>query len=341
MKVFFYGHSVGMGAGHFARSLRLAEAAIERGWECRVLSAGSALQTLNKKQVPLLEIPTLEGAQTDLSRLAERGRLLARFVQEWKPDAVVVDLLPFGYGGELVEALSQQSETKFLLGLPYAEREVKGPKNPRLIRALNRYAGVVIYTDPAFEDPLPAYRDFGLPERRMYTGVVTETLSPGRQKEPTTIALLVGGGGLPGSHELCRRLADVLPCEVCIRYVLGPLARVPEGLPSNVTVICEATLEEALNGVSGVVSRVGYNTSYALLTTGLPVVFVPTAWPEQYSRAKSLSRLPGVMLCEEDDLESARAVLSGGLVERKLPFRTDGAEHAMVCLERLVGERVA
>jgi predicted glycosyltransferase len=337
VKVFFYGHSVGLGAGHFVRSLRLAESASEQGWEVKALWPGSQLESLNRSHIPLLKMPALESARPDLSLLGARSEKLARFVEEWEPDVVVVDLLPFGFGGELVEALLAETATIFVWGLPYAERQVNRIKNPRLRKALKRYAAATVYTDPGTQSPVSAYDDFGLPAVVEHVGVVTESLHSWAVDSPPVVACLVGSGGLPGSGDLCRRLLEALPRQVKVRFVVGPLGTVEE-LPSDdrLEVLHESSLSQALEGVSAVVSRAGYNTSYALMTGCVPVVLVPTSWPEQFARAQALEALPGVVNLDEDRFGEVWAHLQECEVpKRDLPFRIDGASNTVEFLRSL------
>ncbi|MCA9777954.1 MAG: hypothetical protein KC800_14595 [Candidatus Eremiobacteraeota bacterium] len=342
MKAFFYGHSAGLGAGHFVRSLRLAEEARSCGWETFALWPGPELECLNRSKIELLRLPELVGRKVDLSILSKRTEVLRNFIRDWVPDVVVVDLMPFGYGGELVDVLLEEGRSRFVWGLPYAERESNRLKNPRLKKAFSRYAEVLVYGEKEPDDPLEAYADFELP-RASHVGVVTEILSRWVPESPKTVACLVGSGGLAGGDSLRRRLRDALPEEVRIRFVAGPLGDIGERreLP-GVEDIQESSLADALRGVTAVVSRAGYNTSYALMTASVPVVFVPSSWPEQFARARALSSLPGVHCLDESELSKLWPLLQSGpeVVERDLPFRLSGSSAAIEVLERVVRKGV-
>ena len=340
MKIFFYGHAAGMGAGHFVRSLRLAAAAQSLGAEVMVVHPGPELSSLNRDGIPMLELPPLEKGG-GLSLAERRGTILAQHLGSWKPDAVVCDTVPFGHAGEMLATLEQAREeswaTDFWWGLPYAEMSRAAPlKNPRLRKALSVYRGVLAYAEQDDYDPVPPYRDFPLPGEVHHVGMVTETLPPLATKSKggsATIACLVGSGGLDGAAVLVEKLQRLRPAGSILRYVAGPLARPEARNPDGVEVLGEADLATAVAGVDAVICRVGYNTAYALMTTDLPVLLVPTAWPEQFQRARQLDRLDSVLVWLEGESEEALAQRLAALlelprVERRLPFRTDGAINA-------------
>lgn len=336
MRIFFYGHAAGLGAGHFARSLRLAQAAREAGAEVMVTHPGPELEVLNQAEIPLLPLPPLRGLSADLTLVEARGTALLDGLRGWRPDVVVVDTLPFGQGGELLASLGAAHEenwpVRFWWGLPYAESKVGPLKNPRLKKALARYHGMLVYTEPDRYDPVPAYAHFPPPPRVHHVGMVTEAVRTTPSPEPR-LACLVGSGGLAGAPELLRAVARQCPEGVALRYVAGPLAQSHGRLPKGVEVLPEANLEQALRGASAVISRAGYNSAYSLMRTDLPVLLVPTAWPEQFQRAEQLAGLDGVLVLPESELEpglgqALERLLQLPRLSRQLPFRVDGAQQA-------------
>lgn len=345
MKVVFYGHAAGMGAGHFVRSLRLAAATKALGAEVMVVHPGPELSSLNVEGIPMLDLPPLRKA-VEMSLAEKRGQLLAEYLGNWRPNAVVCDTLPFGHGGEMLATLerarTESWSTHFWWGLPYAEMSKVAPlKNPRLRKALGVYRGVLAYAEPGEYDPVPAYRDFPLPGQVHHVGMVTETLPPptGNSTGSPIIACLVGSGGLNGAAPLVEKLLRLRPTGSKVRYVAGPLAKPEARNPEGVEVLGEADLATAVADVDAVVCRVGYNTAYALMTTDLPVLLVPTAWPEQFQRARQLAELDSVLVWLEEQGEEVLAQRLAALlelprVERRLPFRTNGAANtARVLLE--------
>ncbi len=344
MKVFLYGHAAGLGAGHFARSLRLAEEVLESGGQAMVPWPGPELEVLNRRGVPLLPLPPLKGMAVELALTEARGQALASHLRHWQPEHVVVDTLPFGHAGELLPSLqAAQAEgwsTSFWWGMPYAEATVSPLKNPRLRAALQRYRGLLVYAEADAFDPVPAYSAYPLPPCIHHLGMVTEPLDslPCSGGSPL-LTCLVGSGGLAGSAALLSALVRHCPAGTKIRFVAGPLSR--GDLPSyeGVEIVEEADLQRALTGASAVVARAGYNSAYSLMRGRLPVLLVPTAWPEQFQRARQLSELEGVLVLTEDQTEShlsssLRRLIEIGPVSRSLPFRVDGARGAVKILQK-------
>jgi predicted glycosyltransferase len=342
MRIFFYGHAAGLGAGHFARSLRLAEQARALHAEVMLPSPGPALLALNRSAIPLLELPAASGLATDVAARQARAERLLEFLHDWKPDAVVVDTVPFGHGGEMLPSLEaaarERWKTAFWWGLPYAEARAGALRNPRLKSALQAYRGVLVYAEPDRHDPVPAYQSFPLPGRIHHVGVVAETLPPpGPTRGSPLLVALVGSGALKGVPELFAALIAERPEGTRLRLVCGPLAAriTPSG--SGVEVLPEASLATALQGATAVVARAGYNTAYSLMGTDLPVLLLATAWPEQFQRAEQLADLPGVLSCREEEIGSTLGPTLARLMAmprrpRSLPFRLDGARRAVEIL---------
>jgi predicted glycosyltransferase len=174
--------------------------------------------------------------------------------------------------------------------------------------------------------------------------MITEPMRKSDTHGPT-LACLVGSGGLAGASQLIAAVARQRPEGVGVRYIAGPLAELPEqsdgrvGEPARipppfpgVETVPEAELNQALLGVSAVVSRAGYNTAYSLMRGDLPVLFIPTAWPEQFQRAQQLSKLEGVMVLSEEKVETGLEESLARLLElprrpRRIPFRVNGASN--------------
>src|SRR5690606_571481 len=115
------------------------------------------------------------------------------------------------------------SEVRFVWGLPYAETRVAPVRNPRLRKALAAYQEVLVYEEPGPMDPVPAYRDFGLPDRVEHVGVVTGPCSVG--EGPPCVVGLIGSGGLAGGDSLLRSFVEAgRGLGVGLRFVAGPLA---------------------------------------------------------------------------------------------------------------------
>jgi predicted glycosyltransferase len=150
-----------------------------------------------------------------------------------------------------------------------------------------------------------------------------------------------GGAGAPQLFQLV--LAAMRPLmhsnSLRLRFVAGPFGsadqiEVPNEFEEYIDLVAEASTDEAIRDASVVISRAGYNTSYALVQTELPLIFVPLPAPgdEQSYRAQKLARLLNVSAVDQTDPsvpELLRAALEQALncepSSRELPFRTDGA----------------
>ena len=139
MRILFYCHNV-FGLGHVVRSLRIAQAALDMGIECALMTGCRFLDRLNID--PAVKIERLApvkmagglfvGAEDDDGAvLAKRGRRILEFMRDWQPEAVVSDHIALGLGGELVETLLAAAEeawpTKFVWGVRDVIRGFAGP----------------------------------------------------------------------------------------------------------------------------------------------------------------------------------------------------------------------
>jgi predicted glycosyltransferase len=193
-----------------------------------------------------------------------------------------------------------------------------------------------------------------MPSRLDYVGVVARPPLPPVEADATTVVAMPGGGasGAQLFPLLVSALRPLLLSEgVRLRYVVGPYGSaaaldVPEELRGRIELVAEGSAEETVRDASLVVSRVGYNTSYSLVQTDLPLVFVPTPTPgdEQIYRAGKLTQLSNVSVVEETSPQAAellraavRSGLAAGKAKRELPFRVDGARRAAAWLAALAG----
>lgn len=279
--------------------------------------------------------------------LAERSRSLSALLSSEPPDAVLVDYLPLGLGGELMEALvaARGSATRFAWGVPYPGVPRPRPRNPRVREALGRYDVAVAYSSPGWMDPFATYEEYGLPSRREWAGVVVPPALP-RVSSEVPVVVGLAGAGLGAASLFSALLSCAAPLAASGRLRLRLVAGVfheasalvahARSLP-GVEVLERGGAEETTRDAAVVVARCGYMTAYSVARLPAPVVFVP--WPsadprftEQYDRAKALATLPGIRWVDEvapgfeASLGAAlEASLSEGCAQRVLPFSTEGA----------------
>jgi predicted glycosyltransferase len=358
--------------GHYARTRLIAERVAQAGGETFLIFGGRRPPGLQvHPALEVLPLPDLQGSLTDSKLVAQRATLIREQLDRLRPRRVLVDYMPLGLAGELMESLLETSaETEFCWGMPYPGAVRSAPGNPRVRRALARYARAFVYTSAGFLDPVDSYRAYGLPKQVHHLGAVvprplvsdaqsSATLASGPQPgapilPPLVVGLAGAGVGAETVLRLLLRRAAPLAArgEIRLRLVAGvfheaaPLVEQARGLP-NVEVLEQGGAEKCSRDAAVVVGRCGYNTAFSLAQTSLPLVFLP--WPspdpgytEQYDRARALSTLPGIRWVDERDPQAEErlaAALEEALREgrraRTLPFETTGAEAAArILLER-------
>lgn len=375
IRILLYCHNV-TGLGHIVRSARIAQAAAARpDCECCVITGCRFLDRIHidgRVRVEALPpvrltdgvrfVPVEGGAGVDI--MGQRGRRIEEFARAWSPDVMLVDHNATGLGGELIPALlaarREGWRTRFVWGIrdiqvapELAARALRRPRNPQIRAALECYQGAIAYSDAGWVDTFESHRDYGLPPRRDYVGVVAARPLPETEADgPVIVGLTGGGSGGEGLFRLlldaCRPLLET--GRVRLRFLAGPFAPAEDlrrAGGARVEVWPTGTVEEAVRDAALVVSRAGYNTAYTLAQTSLPLVLVPYPDPgaEQAYRASLLARLPNVSVVDER-ADGAAALLAGqverGLgaarAARELPFRVDGAERAADWLTKLVSE---
>lgn len=374
-RVALYCHNL-WGLGHIARSVRIADAAAEvLGADCTIVTGCRCLNARGLHIGSHIHIESLPPAQFDnVGRffeygnpsntmiLQQRGRQILEFMKRWQPDAVVVDNLPLGLGGEMIDTLETANredwQTRFFWGMPYPECEGKTnrrPRNPRILRSFERYDMAIAYTEESWLPVFPEYQAYGLPDRCEYVGMVAPKMKSVVPAEKPLVAVLAGGGR--ESHVILQMLIDAFrealtSGALAFRIVVGPLGdlesarNLASGL-SSVEILAEASMEESIEGAHAVVSRVGYNSTFSLIQTELPLVFVPlpTRDDEQVNRGKRLAQLERVWVvdqCSENAAESLessiRQALRSKWTSRPLPFRVNGAENTAQWIGRLIDE---
>ncbi|HVR95031.1 MAG TPA: hypothetical protein VMW27_00345 [Thermoanaerobaculia bacterium] len=376
-RVLVYCHNV-FGLGHIVRSSRIAaELAPGERCACRLITGCSFLDHLDiDPRIEVVRLPALRSAGGGRLEpvdggplgpvLQERTRRIAEEVESWRPHVVLVDHNPLGLLGEMITALDASRQaaapTRFVWGV----RDIWGAAGyldlMRPFRDLGSrvecYHSVIAYTDDRWLDTFGEHPGIGLPPHRRSVGFVTGRVPPASPPgEPPLITALSGGGTQAGDllDLLMEAVGDALDRgELRLRFVIGPFTpegplRARAGGRPGVDLWPEGTVEEAVEGASLVVSRVGYNTAYMVVQTNLPVVFVPIRAEnrEQTLRAARLAELEGVYSVDEtapaqDLLPSLRDAIRRGLAEtpvsRRLPFAVDGARRAADWLLEVAAE---
>ncbi|MEO0509786.1 MAG: glycosyltransferase [Verrucomicrobiota bacterium] len=364
------------GLGHIARSVRIADAAVELlNADCAIVTGCRCLNASGLKIQDSIHIESLPPAQFDnvgrffeygnpdnTQILQQRAEQILTFLREWGADVVIVDNLPLGLGGEMIEALNAATleswPTRFVWGMPYPECEGKTnrpPRNPKIIRSFERYDLAIAYTEESWLPVFPEYQAYGLPERQDYVGMVAPRLATTPPSEVPLIAVMAGGGR--ESHVVLEwTVAGLRPQledgSLQLRILVGPLGdweraeHLVEGL-RGVELLSEASMDEVINGAHVVVSRMGYNSTFSLLQTEIPLVFVPlpTRDDEQTNRGERVKCLDRIWVIDQRADEADRSLigalksaLSAPRSPRSLPFSLSGAQQTARWVQRLTQE---
>jgi predicted glycosyltransferase len=280
-----------------------------------------------------LSLPLPFAEVRDLRRHLNRSAALG-----FNPDVLLVDHMPHGAMGELVDTLEalRGRQTRIVLGL----RDIVDA--PEVVRArwqiegafeaIERYYDeVLVYGS---RDVFDLTGEYGWPDqlaaRVSYCGYVCTPIAPkhpervrsqltaGRPGEKLIVAM--AGGGADG-YPLMRTLLEALPAieakqPSVLAMVTGPFMPSAErddlkGRAAALPVRVRTSVSDSLSYIAAadvVVAMAGYNTTVEILRLGRPAVLVPRHGPsqEQRMRAGRFAELGWVVQVDPDGLESTR-----------------------------------
>ncbi|MEL6766128.1 MAG: hypothetical protein AAFP17_03015 [Pseudomonadota bacterium] len=268
-----------------------------------------------------------------------RGAVISAAAQEFRPDLVIVDKEPWGFRGELADALPQLKAhgARLVLGVRDVlddedalalEWERKGA-----IEAIERYYDEIwVYGVPEICRPLSG---LGLSARMEahvhYTGYLRRSLPDwpaepeGEAPEEPYILVTTGGGGDGDALvDWVIRAYEADPTLYPAAFIVyGPFmgateraafdARIAQ-LDGRIAAIgFHPRLERLVAGAAGVVAMGGYNTFCEILSADRPAIIAPRTEPrrEQVIRAEAAERLGLLrMLTPERDGDAPEAMAS-------------------------------
>jgi predicted glycosyltransferase len=324
-------HSLGL--GHLVRSLALAGGLAER-FDVTLLNGGRLpAGTVVPPGVELVDLPSLgHDAEHRLvshspGRSVEdvqraRARLVLEAYHRVRPDAVVVELYPFGrrkFEFELRPLLDAaacsrprplvvSSVRDILVG-----RDDGGRHDERAVERANAHLdAVLVHSDPVFarfEESFRPATPLAVPVH--HTGfVVPPRARPGRRRGLRSRLLVSAGGGMVGEGLLAVAADAALALHartgLTTTLVAGPFLpdaarrhlRARAGRVLTVVDQVDDLCGEIATSTASV-SQAGYNTTLDLLRAGRPAVVVPFAAAgedEQTRRAERMARL-GLLRC--------------------------------------------
>ncbi len=313
--------------------------------------------------------PIMPVARDDLFRMREN--LIATFVRDFRPHALIVDYHPQGNDGELIPALTHSPETQKVLGLrgilgapEETNDQFFSPRMAAFIRAY--YAAIHVYVDERvfrLEDyyDVPA----SLVEMLRYTGYVTRPTAATKGEaraqlnlEPQARVVVASFGGGQGTEELWQAVLQALE-RISQTFDLayfaagsyleaGAYNRLQNMVTQHPNWQCTRLLDPLpvwMKASDFFIGSGGYNSLSETLTTGANALIIPRQLNEreQMLHATSLANLQALRVL---DLETAlrgdvTPVLEMCLREPfpmagQLPIKTDGAATNGRWIEELI-----
>jgi predicted glycosyltransferase len=368
-----------LGIGHLKRALALAHGLKQSGARVVVASGGMPVPELDVAGLEFAQLPPARAADAAFSGIQdERGRavddawkakrrdaLLAVY-RRIRPDALIIEMYPFGRRPFRFELLPLLDATRAGPGRPLVATSVRDilvdkgrPERARetvdLVRA--RFDLVLVHGDPGLIRLDASFPLAGeIADRICYTGYVTEKPIQGEAAARHAGEVLVSaGGGAVGFPLLAAaiaakplsRLRD-RPWRIIAGANLADrereaLAAMAAQQPGVVLERFRADFTDLLRHCRVSVSQAGYNTVLEVLANRVPAVVVPFAEgseSEQTLRAQLLERRGLLQLVMPDRLTPERLAAAIDRAAAAEPpavaVDLDGARHsAALILERL------
>jgi predicted glycosyltransferase len=331
-----------LGIGHLRRAAALAHGLSAAGIEVVVASGGMPVAKLDLGGAVLAQLPPARAADEsfktlldehdrpidDAWRTMRRERLLALF-EETRPDALIVEMFPFGRRAlrfELLPLLERAaarvprpkvlgSVRDILIHRPKPERE------PEFLDTIERFDRILVHGDPRL---LKLEATFPLAARiagkLAYTGYLVEVPRTRGQGSDGTDEVIVSVGGGAVGEQLLRLALAARPLTVLKnapwRLLLG--GNLPPSLLAELRgtappgVVVESARPDFVSLLSRCrlsVSQAGYNTLMELMAVGARGVVVPFARgaeTEQTQRAELLASRGLVVSVPEAGLTAPR-----------------------------------
>jgi predicted glycosyltransferase len=366
-----------LGVGHLQRSLRIAEALVDRGIAVTLVQGGPPVPEVDRRQgIDIVQLPPIRARDAtfalvdederpidDALRAERRTQLLAAF-ETARPDAAVIEGFPFARRAFAFEldpliAAAQQTGAQVLCSVRDIPtiRDHPGRIAEIVARVRDGFDAVLVHGDRRF---IPFDAAFpGAPQiadRLHYTGYVASAASdavPDGTPEGDVL-VSVGGGGLAG-----RALLDAAieaKRQGCLadrrwRILVGTslsndeIAAIRHAAPAGIVIEqFRRDFAPLLRRCHVSVSQAGYNTVMDILAARTRTVLVPFAAEretEQLIRAEQLAARGAAVLVRESDLDAATlaAAIERAAVSVPLPIAldTDGARRSAALIAGFIG----
>jgi predicted glycosyltransferase len=341
--LFFSNELVGL--GHLRRTLSIADRLAEREPDASSLIVTGSPVVPWMGMPPRVDVMKLPGwtrdehgdrraggLALDVGGLhAVRSGIELAVATSFDPDVAVVDKLPLGPGGELIEALEAlraRGRCRLVLGLrdiDDAPERVRAEWGPELRVAIERYYdAILVYGPPSSPDAIRAAGWTDLAVAVHHVGYLGWPMGdePAPDLPPGYLLATVGGGhdGFPVLEAVVEAIRlEPLACPAVVltgplmpRAQIEALRELAAGRDIQV-VEFRGDMDRLLVGARAVVGMAGYNTVAEVLRARRPALLVPRTRPgrEQFVRARAVAELPSYEMLHPDELgpQAMRAAL--------------------------------
>lgn len=368
-----------LGTGHLSRALTLARAFRDDGHDVLLASGGMPAPHLDARGIEFVQLPPLRSNGTNFTTLltatgtpvtdgerAQRVRVLEDTLGDFQPDALIVELFPFGrriLADEFMALLSAaRRQTPAPVTLCSIRDILAPPSKPSKAQRADEiisawFDAVLVHSDPSATqlDVSWPVSDTLRPFLR-YTGYVAPTPAVIGAPGPGAGEVLVtAGGGSVGDRlfQIALQAAALDPNRRWRLLVGGSdreqrITKLAASVPANAAIeAARPDFRQMLYHAAASVSMCGYNTALDLLQAGTPAVLVPFdegSEVEQTLRADSLAILPGITVLPDSELASdtlltALETVIGATPRTTSGLRFDGASETVRLTQEMLEHR--
>jgi predicted glycosyltransferase len=372
-RVFIYVQHL-LGIGHLVRANRIALALVDEGFDVTMATGGLPVQGFPGPGIRAITLPAVKAGSGGFSALEDEnggpvddafkqirrdGLIVA--LQNFKPDAVIVETFPFGRRAMRFELLPFLDATLSLTRRPLIACSVrdilqqhhKPGRAEETLGTIDRYFDkVLVHGDPklaTFGETFPLANS--LENKILYTGLVAGP-HPAPPAEHYDIVISAGGGAVgrelvTAAAQMSGQLDKSLRCCLITGPNLPPteLASLTAESGPNLKIFSfRGDFPNLLVGARLSISQAGYNTVCDILRAGCRSLLIPFAKDgetEQTLRSLRLEKLGLARVLSEDELDAStltRAVQNAIGESAPLPhgFNLEGANQTAALIRSLM-----
>lgn len=332
-----------LGTGHLKRIASVGSALADSGFDVEIASGGRPIAALNSGRARVTQLPSLRAADItfknlvdendrridDAWRASRRAALTARY-EQFRPDAVIIELYPFGrrmLDFELVPLIEKirGAPNRPLLLCSVRDILVESTKAHKEEQTIQRcrdwFDRILVHGDERLVGLQASYPKAAALANLVYTGYVTPTETPPPPPGVGDAEIIVStGGGAVGSKLFdvaCAAQQTPAGGRHVWRLLLGPNLPAADrdrllaaARPGLIVENARPDFPNMLRRCHVSVSQAGYNTVMDVLVARCRAVFVPIAASEeteQYMRAQLLADR-GWAVCRREDAIDAQSL---------------------------------